>query len=248
MDKSALNSDAAGELNFNIIHFESLTSTLDEAAKAAYIGGEVIVAKMQTAGRGQRGSKWIAQAGQNLTFTLVVAPKHIKVVHQFSISMMAALAVVRALKDSGIKATVKWPNDIYVGDSKICGILIEHSFSSEFLSKSIIGVGINVAQTEFDPALPNPTSIKLLGVDITTDTILELFLTHFKSLYNLNPAQLLPILMDCLYRRRGFFQYKDAAGRFAAQIEAIDPHSGEITLKDSDGNARKYLFKQVQYM
>ncbi len=124
----------------------------------------MVIADRQTAGRGQRGNSWESEPGKNLTFTLLYRPATLHARLQFSISEATALAVVDFLGDSGIEAKVKWPNDIYVGDSKICGILIEHSLLGADIANSRIGAGINVNQREFLSDAPNPVSmVQLTG-------------------------------------------------------------------------------------
>lgn len=150
----------------NIIWLESVDSTNNEAKRriARLADMSVIAAYEQTAGRGQRENIWLSEPGKNLTASIVL--KHdgtilsrVSADNQFIISEMISKAVVGLLADYGVVARIKWPNDIYVGDKKICGILIEHTLRGSSIINSIIGVGLNVNQTEFDESLPNPTSL-----------------------------------------------------------------------------------------
>ncbi|MBR7114899.1 MAG: biotin--[Alistipes sp.] len=109
-----------------IYRFPTLASTNDEAALARYTEGDVILARSQTSGRGQRGHRWESEVGQNLTFSLVLEPTFLAPAHQFLLSEAVALGVVDMLDGYGIGAKIKWTNDIYVGDRKLAGILIEH--------------------------------------------------------------------------------------------------------------------------
>lgn len=152
----------------DIIWLESIDSTNEEARRRFHEldNLSVLSAYQQTAGRGQRGNTWTSEPGDNLTFSIVLkyasgALTPIRAVDQSAISEITALSVVDLLSSHGIGAEIKWPNDIYVADRKICGILIEHSVRDACLSSSIIGIGLNVNQTEFDPSLPNPTSMLL---------------------------------------------------------------------------------------
>lgn len=127
--------------------------------------GTVVVTDRQTAGRGQRGNSWEAQPGANLTFSLLLRPQAIPAARQFELSMIVALEVAacvrRALAGAPVapQVCVKWPNDIYVGDRKIAGILIENSLSGSGIERSIAGIGLNVNQRRFLSDAPNPTSI-----------------------------------------------------------------------------------------
>lgn len=136
---------------------------------AANLGGDeenfVVYAEAQTAGRGQRGNSWESEPGKNITASALLHPEGIAPVRQFVISEAVALAVTDMLAEIGIDAMVKWPNDIYVGDRKICGILIEHSIMPGKILHSIAGVGINVNQQVFLSDAPNPVSVvNLTGV------------------------------------------------------------------------------------
>ena len=156
----------------DIIWFESIDSTNEECRRriSDIDNLSVVAALSQTSGRGQRGNVWLSEAGQNLTFSIVlkfpinVMAGEIEPMHaydQFVLSEITSLAIVDLLADFGIKARIKWPNDIYVGDRKICGMLIENSLRGEWIQHSIIGIGLNVNQRNFDVTLPNPTSMVL---------------------------------------------------------------------------------------
>jgi BirA family biotin operon repressor/biotin-[acetyl-CoA-carboxylase] ligase len=149
---------------------DTVESTNDEARKAV---GEldnlsVIAARCQTAGRGQGDHTWHSRPGENLTFTVVLkfgcegglAPLAARDV--LLITQAVTLALRRYLKGKGVSARIKWPNDIYAGDRKICGILIENILHGPEVAASIVGIGLNLNQTEFPPDLPNPVSLSLL--------------------------------------------------------------------------------------
>ena len=137
------------------------TSTNDDARDARYRHGDVVWAERQSAGRGQRGHAWSSAEGENLTFSLVLEPVQLAVGEQFLLSQAVALALVDTFAACGIDTRIKWTNDIYAGDRKLVGILIEHRYSGPTLARSVVGIGINVNQTAFDPALPNPVSMAL---------------------------------------------------------------------------------------
>ena len=145
-----------------------------------------VIAESQTKGKGQRGNSWESEAGKNLTFSIFV--RHhpdLKAQDQFALSDLTAQSVVEFLSRYDITSRVKLPNDIYIGMDKICGILIENTLRGNSLYSSIIGIGLNVNQTEFDPSLPNPTSMSICkkhkAFDI--DECLESLIDIFKSKY-----------------------------------------------------------------
>lgn len=113
----------------------------------------------QTGGRGQRGNSWESEPERNLTFSFLLNKLDIAPVEQFVLSEAVALAIVALLADYGIEAKVKWPNDIYVGNRKICGILIENSIMGPQITSSIVGAGLNVNQKVFLSDAPNPVSM-----------------------------------------------------------------------------------------
>ena len=213
----------------------------------------MVCAKDQTAGRGQRGNSWEAQPGKNLTFSFWFQPEGIRPAEQFVISEAVALAVVFALRRYGIEARVKWPNDIYAGDRKICGILIENSILPESISSSIVGIGLNVNQKEFLSDAPNPVSMTLLaGEEFSLEEVaygigeeLEKFLNMINERDELHR-----LYMSSLWRSEGAFPYKEAAtGRkFFGRIEDVES-SGHLIITDSkSGESRRYAFKEVVFV
>ena len=172
----------------DIIWLERVDSTNDEARRhiSEIDNLSVVSALEQTKGRGQRGNRWSSQPGENLTFSLVVKDFRIKANEQSAISQATALSLVDLLSRHEIKARIKWPNDIYAGDEKICGILIENSLKGSEIDWSIIGIGLNVNQTAFPEDLPNPTSMKLCTGNsnpYNTREILEEFMGIFTGYY-----------------------------------------------------------------
>lgn len=123
----------------------------------------VVTVLSQTSGRGQGDHKWHSEPGSNLLFSILLKDPEIPANRQSEISDLVSNSVVKLLEKHGIEAWIKPPNDIWVRDKKICGILIEHSLRSGRISWSIIGVGLNVNQTVFPDDLPNPTSMLLEG-------------------------------------------------------------------------------------
>ena len=162
-----------------IYRIDETTSTNDEARDAKYRHGDIVWAERQTAGRGQRGHTWTSPEGENLTFSMVLEPRFLPVGEQFLLSEAVTLALTDTLAAYGIDTRIKWTNDIYVGDRKLVGILIEHNHAGASLSRTIAGIGINVNQTAFDPALPNPVSLAQAGGrKFNRSRLLETFLVR----------------------------------------------------------------------
>ena len=123
----------------------------------------VVWTSFQTAGRGQAGNSWESEAGKNLLFSMRLTKPQIAIHKQFAITMITSLAVLNVVKQllPDSDATIKWPNDIYVGNEKICGILIESTIADKEIKEAIVGIGLNLNQTEWHNGAPNPTSVKL---------------------------------------------------------------------------------------
>ncbi len=135
---------------------------MDYATKNNPSEGTVISTPNQSAGRGQIGSKWESEADKNISLSIILYPKFLKPIEQFDLIKITGLAVRDFIAQFiPEKVTIKWPNDIYVGNKKIAGILIQSSLSSSKIKHAIIGIGINVNQATFLSDAPNPTSIFL---------------------------------------------------------------------------------------
>ena len=160
-----------------IIHLDTVGSTSSYLASlgAEAAHGTVVMAREQTAGRGQRGNSWEAEPGMNITLSLMLHPKGLPPARQFVISRAVSLAIVGMLDKYVDDVTIKWPNDIYIGDRKICGILIENTITGSTINRCIVGIGLNVNQTEFRSDAPNPVSLCQLmhGTVFDIDSLAE---------------------------------------------------------------------------
>lgn len=237
---------------------DECSSTNSYAAGLEHDGNFAVATRRQTAGRGQRGNVWESEPGRNLTFSAVWRPEDFKATRQFAVSEAVALAVVELLAEQGIEAKVKWPNDIYVGDKKICGILIEHSVIGSRIGRTVAGVGINVNQKEFFSDAPNPVSIfQILGKELSVETLFNRYL------------ELLEARLDKLEKEAGFeeqqheefkrrmwrfdgcgYQFRDRlSGRsYSGLIRDVEP-CGYLHVEDAEsGESFKYAFKEVEFL
>ena len=176
----------------HIIWLDNVDSTNTEARRriANIDNLSVLSARCQTSGRGQRGNTWTSAPGENMTFSIVLKfgeehSRQMQAYDQFAISQTASLSVLDFLARHGIEAKIKWPNDIYIGNEKVCGILVENSLKAELLSWSIIGIGINVNQTQFPESASNPTSMALqTGEKYDIEKLVEEFMDIFEGYRN----------------------------------------------------------------
>ena len=236
-----------------IYRFPITTSTNDDARDEKYREGDVVWADFQTAGRGQRGHEWHSRKGENLTFSVVLEPNFVPIAEQFAVSEVVALSLVDMLAEYGTEARIKWTNDIYVGDRKLVGILIEHSLAATTLRRTIVGVGINVNQTEFDSSLPNPVSMaQLLNKELNTEEVLQCFLKYLQRNYEVlrdgGAKELHNRYNELLYRLNEYHTYALPSGeKFKAKILGTAP-SGALRLEDEEGKMKDYLFKEVEFV
>ncbi len=236
-----------------VFRLDTTTSTNDDARDPKYRHGDVVWAEHQTAGRGQRGHAWSSAEGENLTFTLVLEPRFLPVGRQFLLSEAVALALTDTFAEYGIDTRIKWTNDIYAGDRKIVGMLIEHNFSGSNLARSIVGIGLNVNQTAFDPALPNPVSMaQLAGRTFDRAEVLDTFLERCRSRYGQLERGEAGILQE-EYRRRMYrlgerHVYRiPGRGEIEGSIEGVRP-TGELLLRHADGSSGEYLFGEIEFV
>lgn len=214
----------------------------------------VIAARSQTAGRGQRGASWEAEPGANLTFSQLFRPSSMHAARQFELSMLISLAVadtidsVLELANCDKRAKIKWPNDIYIDDYKISGILIENKLSGACIDRSIAGIGLNVNQSVFLSDAPNPISlINIIGTETALEPLLESLagrLADYVDNYNGDATALKQRYMQRLYRGDGreYTFLRPDGTPFRAAITDVETDG---TLHLSDGNA--YAFKEVAY-
>ncbi len=235
--------------SFQIIHIEETDST-NRWVKSLPLQGRGTVgwAEYQTKGRGQGTNTWESERGMNLTFSVRFCPEGVKANAQFIISMAISIALTKTLQVMH-PVTIKWPNDIYVGDKKICGILIENVLAGGGIKDCVIGIGLNVNQTLFVSDAPNPTSMKLeSGKEHDRREVLETLLENFEEvLTNWDEGSIRTEYRRQLYRKEGLFTYRDEKGQFSASVVDVED-DGHLLLKDSEGVLRRYAFKEVTFV
>jgi len=250
-----INSMMENDSTPQIIHLPEVVSTnisLRERINGRSLPeGSVVWADCQTAGRGQMGNGWESEPGKNLTFSTVLYPDVIAVNRQFLISQITALGVKKTLDPYTPDITIKWPNDIYWKDKKICGMLIENDLAGNTIYCSIQGIGINLNQSRFYSNAPNPVSLsQITGDQYDPEEILHEFLSHFYSYYLLllqeKEDEIRQLYKNALYRGNGFYPYEDENGEFKACIEDIEP-TGHLILRLTDNSQRRYAFKEVKF-
>jgi len=237
-------------MDFKIIHIAETDSTnrwLREKTPPLPAGECVVIAEYQTAGKGCGSNSWESERGKNLTFSMLIHPEALPANEQFHITEVVSVALCETLElYINKKVEIKWPNDIYVGDRKICGILIENRLQGSTIKDAIIGIGLNVNQRVFLSDAPNPVSLyQLTGQETNRDTLLNRFLEAFERVSQSNTTCI--DYRERLFRKGKEGLYEDETGRFTARLTDV-LSDGRLQLVDSEGQTRIYAFKEVQFI
>jgi BirA family biotin operon repressor/biotin-[acetyl-CoA-carboxylase] ligase len=239
-----------------IVHLDSVDSTNNYAAKALLTKslneGTVFVAACQEAGRGQANSSWESDAGLNLTFSIVLYPAQVEIARQFSLSQAISLGVADFLDQFVGGVAIKWPNDIYVSDKKIAGILIETAISGGKFSNAIVGIGLNVNQEKFVSDAPNPVSLRnLTGENYDLTRMLNLLCyaldKRYHSLITGNQNSIRSDYEQLLFKKGIWARYKDEVSDFDGMIAGVEL-DGKLVIETRSGNTRGYYFKEVAFV
>jgi BirA family biotin operon repressor/biotin-[acetyl-CoA-carboxylase] ligase len=240
----------------HILRHEKVSSTNTLAAAllrdSSPPEGTVITASYQEAGRGQPGNSWESEPGKNLIMSVIIYPVMVRPVDQFIISRMVSLAVCDLVAARTAAAGIKWPNDIYAGNDKIAGILIENSIMGNTLGSSVAGIGLNVNQTEFRSGARNPVSLKqVTGTTHNLKAITEELITLLDRRYGMvirgEGALLEREYHNVLYRAGEWHRYSDDTGEFEGMIERVMP-DGMLLVRKRDGGTREYAFREIDYI
>lgn len=233
------------------IALDITSSTNEYLRQHDTVGLVVVTARHQTAGRGQIGHTWEDEEGCNIICSYAFTPpSEIRPTAQFVISQAVALAV-RDTVACYVKEDVeiKWPNDIYICNRKVCGMLIEAELMGKTINRVIAGIGINVNQRLFRSDAPNPVSIiNCTGHETDLNAMQQRLNANVeRRLSQLERGEYEALRNEYfmhLFRREGFHQYKDDNGCFMAELYAIES-TGHLILKDKEGITRRYAFKEA---
>jgi BirA family transcriptional regulator, biotin operon repressor / biotin---[acetyl-CoA-carboxylase] ligase len=212
--------------------------------------GTIIITDNQTAGRGQRGNKWITEPGNNFTLSIILKPTFLRIKDQFFLTVFISLSVRDYLHEKGCTAIrIKWPNDIYVGSKKICGILIENIIAGDRFSNVVIGIGLNVNQDEF--GMDSATSLRLeLEQGFNLQSELELLLANIEARYlKLRRNELQSLMVEYLslmYWRGEVHLFSSNDKDFEGTITGLDEVGRLKILTDTGENS--FDVKEINYV
>jgi BirA family biotin operon repressor/biotin-[acetyl-CoA-carboxylase] ligase len=239
-----------------VVYLPSCHSTNDIAAEIVHAGlfteGTVVITDNQLTGRGQRGTSWVANPGENLTFSVILNADFLAVSDQFLVSQTIALAIRAYVATYLEDVKVKWPNDILVGRKKICGILIENSVQGTKLVNSIVGIGVNVNQFGFE----NGKATSLLKETGTSFVLTEEFpkLVRFLDAFyvRLKGASAHPSIRNEYlnhlygYRQPVRFSFQDQI--MEGEVSAVLPQGRLVIAKSGSNETFDVDLKEIQWI
>lgn len=241
---------------FPLIHINETNSTNSYlqtlCAKEKVEELTTVIADFQTSGRGQRGNSWESAPGKNLLFSFVLFPEFLEARRQFLISQIVSLAIKEELDNYASDISIKWPNDIYWKDKKICGMLIENDLMGKNICQSIAGIGININQEVFYSSAPNPVSLlQITKKEYDIYEILENMMFRVQTFYDLLRENKTDMITrnykNALFRKEGLHLFKDKHGEFLAKIVRVES-DGTLVLENDKQTMKNYMFKEVEFL
>lgn len=214
--------------------------------------GTVIMAEEQYAGRGQQNNKWNSEPGKNLTFSILLKPAFLSLNDQYDLNVAVSVGIIKGLQNVLTNAIkIKWPNDIYWGDKKIGGVLIENLVQGSVIKNSIIGIGLNVNQVDFPDWVPNPVSVKqILHRDYDLKALLYDICSGIEAAYLMlragNFEQLKALYLKNLYWYNETHRFKANNVVFEGTITGVEKN-GQLVVS-SGPVMRLYNFKEVEFL
>ena len=241
-------------LGKNIIHLPECHSTNDVAMQKYRSGeapeGTIVITDKQTEGRGQRGNQWLTQPNLNLTFSLILTPVFLDASEQFGLNMAVSLGIREALSDYVQGIIVKWPNDIlHEENGKIGGILIENSVTHKGIELAVVGVGLNINQTEFP--FPKVASLaQLAGAPINKEEVFKTIISRIEKYYIIlrkrGQSTLKEMYRPHLYRFERWSTYNDGEEFIGRIVDISD--QGKLIVEKTDNSIRHYSFQEVRFV
>ncbi len=213
----------------------------------------VVTARKQTAGRGQMDAKWLSQEGKNLTFSVYCQFDNLHMQEQVYLNFAVALSIFDFLKTLNLpNLAIKWPNDILTDKRKICGVLIENTPQNKLIKSSIIGIGLNVNQTEFPKELHKATSIKrILKQDFDLEDLLNQYLVflqkYISKLRKQEYKQLKNLYISHLYMKDIPAMFKSKSQVFIGKILGVC-ESGKLQLELENESIKTFGVKEIEFL
>ena len=245
-------------MKFEIIKIDVVDSTNDVAVKLlekkSLNDGDIILANDQIHGRGHGSNKWESEPGRNLTFSICFKPCKFEAQSQFMLTQMLSLAISDVVCHlTGSKdVKIKWPNDIYIGDGKVAGMLVQNFIAGSKIDTVIAGIGLNVNQKVFKSDAPNPVSlINFTSCELDVPKVLNEVLAKVDEYYSPSPDEPLKELLNKKYLERLYkymllSDYKTGDILFKGKITGIDEY-GRLLIIDENNQNRVFAHKEVVF-
>lgn len=240
----------------NLIFYNELSSTNEKASELLRTGeqpeGTIVYTSYQSAGKGQGLNKWESERGKNLLFSIILYPDSVTPGDQFHISMTISLGICDFLDKHCTGARIKWPNDIYLGDQKIAGILIENSILGNIIESCVVGIGLNINQENFPGIVPPPVSLKMatgkeyILINCMRDLFLDLENRYRFLLYD-DRNRIRHDYLARLYRFMEWTSFKTSETIFIGRITDVLV-SGLIRVEEKNGRVREFSAKDFSFL
>jgi BirA family biotin operon repressor/biotin-[acetyl-CoA-carboxylase] ligase len=240
----------------NILFFKDLPSTNSHASlllkKNSLAEGTIIQTNYQSAGKGHAGNSWESEDGKNLLISIVLYPSFVSPSDQFCISIALSLGICDFIRRFIPDCSIKWPNDIYINNDKIAGILIENTIIADHIEYSIAGIGLNINQEKFISSAPNPVSLRQITGETYDLSACLSELTkdldfRYKQLIAGNTESARKEYITKLYRLNEWSRFIDADGEFTGRIITLGDY-GTLMIEKQDTEKREYSFKEVEFI
>ncbi len=243
-------------LGKNAIYLPSCHSTNDIAAEIIQtkrvFDGTIVITSDQTAGRGQRGNTWEALPNQNITVSMILKPDFLNIAQQFRLNIAVSLGIYeflcRYLSDG---LTIKWPNDIYVGNRKMGGVLIENTLSGTRITYSVIGIGLNINQLSFSN--DKATSLRLASqkledfdIEKLIGQLCECIEKYYLQLKTGKFEMQKKKYLERVFRFEEWYQYEQNNERFLGKIIDV-AETGHLIMEVGE-EVKKFDFKEVSFV
>ena len=238
------------------IYSEKTGSTNSDAGRIIHNGdaveGTIVRTGFQSAGRGQRGNNWESEKDKNLLFSIILFPTMIRPADQFIISKVISLGIKDFLLTFIHDPKIKWPNDIFTGNDKIAGILIENTITADTISSCIAGIGLNVNQERFSRYVPRAVSLKMLtgrdhDISWCLDRLAGCLDIRYKQLLSGENDAISSEYISSLYAIDEWRQYNSAEGEFTGRIKSVS-RSGCLIVENRNGRKKEYAFREIEFI
>ena len=240
----------------NLLFFQNLPSTnahtFDLLKKSKLPEGTILYTNYQSAGKGYSGNKWESEDGKNLLISIILYPSFIKPEDHFLISMVISLGVCDFLMRFIPECSIKWPNDIWVNNDKIAGLLLESSLTGNQIEFTVAGIGLNINQQRFLSNAPNPVSLnQLTGVNYDLPSSLEILASdldkRYKQLIGGNYGQIKKEYISKLYRLNRWHEFRDKNGLYRGRVLTVGDY-GRLIIEKQNGKISEYSFKETEFI